>query len=100
MRTSVIFTVGVLTGMTVSGGALPVLNDERSEDARIARLRDTQSVDRTHKSDRLKPLVGRAEKRAPGKLEQPSPSLKMLLGCEPAASTLLATPSQPARCAT
>lgn len=100
MRKPGMFVAGMLTGMSVSGGALALLSGEPSARARISFPREMQSVNRMHKGDRLKPLIGGAEKPAPSESQQPKALFKSLQGCEPAMSTILSISGQRDRCLT
>ena len=96
MRLIVALIIGVITGFAVSYGA-PAVDWGFSVNA-AAPVQQMQSVDRTHKGDRLdKPIAREVPATRIGK--QPSPPAKLLVGCEPSSSPLTGSQATiPGRC--
>ncbi len=96
MRFTVALIIGVITGFAVSCGA-PALDWGFSVNA-AAPAQQMQSVDRTHKGDRLdRPVAREVPATQIGK--QPSAPPKLLVGCEPVASPLTGSQATiPGRC--
>jgi hypothetical protein len=107
MRLVVALIVGVITGFAVSYGA-PALDlglDLGLAVNAATRAQPAQWVDRSGKGDRLDRPVAReipasSIGKQPTRLgKEPSPPLKMLVGCEPVSSPLTgSTATIPGRC--
>ncbi len=97
MRLTVALIIGVITGFAVSYGT-PALDWGFSVNAAARSMQAVQSVDRTHKGDRLNGSVTR-ELPTTRIGKQPSPPPKLLVGCEPASSPLTGSQATiPGRC--